>query len=229
MIFHTSFVDFDNTLYNTHQFVQDVVACLGRHGIPHNVARSTLEAAVHGKTGAYYDYTFAGHVALLAERGYPLKLAAVVDELSALLKNHYQEPDAEVFLRELRKYSERVVLLTAGSEAFQGQKLASTTLGSLLDDVHVLHAGKGEYVRSVIDSLESPSKRSVFINDNLPENISVRRLCPEAAVVTKRHPTRYTKEELDASGIPYFDTLTGILHYIEHEALREGKERRRIL
>lgn len=213
-MFHTAFIDFDNTLYDTRAFVEDATAALLSYGVSRRDADTSFDRAVHGDSGTFFDYTFERHLALLSEMGYGLPLARVKDDLSGLFARSYQFPDAVEFLVGLRKQCQSALLLTAGNGLFQKWKLSSTTLSEFLDNVHILHEKKEEYVRVVA----APDMRHLFVNDNLEENRRVRAACRNVLVLTKRHPVKYSEDELRASGIPYFNSLADILLYVKRNS-----------
>jgi hypothetical protein len=70
MIFDYAFIDFDNTIYESHLLVDHIRAVCVRHGVTEEDFRATLESGVHGKNGEYYNYTFELHIQLLVEIGY---------------------------------------------------------------------------------------------------------------------------------------------------------------
>ena len=213
-MFHTAFIDFDHTLYDTYREWLDIFDVLARHRIPRKDAEETYELAVRGTNGGVFDYSFDRHIAILAERGLALS-DAVARELEALHDRSYQAADAESFLQYVREQSARLVLLTAGNEKFQRQKIDSTTLAPYFDVIHVLHEKKDGYVRGVAN----PAGKHLFVNDNLRENVTVHATCPNVVVVTKRHPVKYSEQELKASEIPYFNSLTDIISYLISQTL----------
>src|SRR3989338_4822518 len=114
MMFDTSFIDFDNTLYDTYRFVGDITAILKKCGVSEKDIAETFDVAIQGKSGGYFDYTFDNHLALVHGRGYDFPMDELMSQLSTLLVVPYQYPDAEKFLQNLKERSRHVVLLTAG-------------------------------------------------------------------------------------------------------------------
>lgn len=212
MRFHTAFVDFDYTLYDTEQAKIGVHAVLAKYGVSREDADSTFDRTLHG-IGAdpFFDYTFEGHTDLLASLGYRFSRSAILADFLKILSKSYQEPDAEFFLHALRRRADRLVLLTAGSGSHQRAKISSTNLASLFDDIHILHEKKEAYVASVGDEHSA----LLFVNDNIRENAAVKKMRPETVIVGKQHYAKHTEEDLRVCGFPFFKTLSDIIPYID--------------
>lgn len=212
MKFHTAFVDFDYTLYDTEQAKLGVYHVLERYGVSRDDAESTFNLALHG-TGPepFFDYTFEGHIELVAKLGYRFPRKRMLADMSRILAESYQESDAEFFLSALRGRVDRLVLLTAGSESFQRAKIDSTSIARFFDDIHILHEKKDAYVAGVGDF----GARHLFVNDNLRENAAVGKLCPNIVVVTKYHYAKHTDDELRRTNFPFFRKLSDIIPYID--------------
>lgn len=226
MIFQNAFIDFDHTIYNTWQFTQDVYSVLVRFGIPRDTATETMKTAIYGDSGGYFDYTFERHLGLISALGYSFHESTLLQELQSLLSSSYQADDAEYFLEWMKGNSKRVILLTAGNESFQRLKLKTTNLLPYFDEVKILQEKKEDFVRDrvvvlreqkadAIRGLDDGIHRHIFVNDELQQNILVHKQFPNVLVLTKRHPVKYTDHELETTGIPYFDTLSDIMRYVQ--------------
>lgn len=211
MIFANAFIDFDNTVYESHLLVDYIKDVFLFEGVSEGDFFSTLEVAVHGKDSQYYDYSFELHVALLQEKGYSFDTEKVLLKLHAAFQVNRQAVDADQFLSYLRTRTKNLVLLTAGNSGFQSEKLNSTNLAHFFDEIHIVHGDKQMYVRE----LNREGDKNIFINDNLKQNIVVKELFPNIIVITRRHPRKYTEQDFIATGIPYFSTLGEIKEYIE--------------
>ncbi len=209
-MFDKAFIDFDNTLYNTADFVADMEVVFVASGISRADFRSTLDLAVHGPTGQYFEYTFDRQMDLLDRLGYHVSREHLYPQLDQLFSRSYQAPDAQYFLEQLRQYASEVILLTGGSVEFQKKKLAATNLTPYFDQLVIVQEKKEEAVRE-----RAPADRQhLFVNDDIAQNLLVHQEFPNIVVVTKKHPTRYSEEALRETGIPYFDSLTEILSYV---------------
>lgn len=211
MTFDYAFIDFDNTVYESHILVDYIKDVFSQYGVSEEDFRSTTEQAVHGTSGQYYDYSFELHIVLLQKKGYPLDQEKVLGQLNKAFETNMQADDAEEFLAYMRTRAKKLILLTAGNGDFQLHKVRSTTLIDYFDDIHVVHGDKQVYVRE----MHREQDKNIFINDNLKQNTTVHDLFPGMVVLTRRHPRKYTDEDMAATGIPYFNTLTEIKNHID--------------
>lgn len=215
MIFEHAFIDFDNTIYESHllsDYIRDVFRL---YGVTDEDYRASIERAVHGASGNYFDYSFESHVHILKNMGYDIAEADALPQLNKALDVNLVTPDAEEFLRFMRRITKKLILLTAGNSGFQTKKLHSTGLINYFDEIHIVHEEKEAYVREI----HRDSHKNIFINDNLKQNCTIKELFPSMVVVTRRHPRKYDTDQLRNTGLPYFDTLTEIKSFIEHTCM----------
>lgn len=213
-IFDISFLDFDNTLYDTHTLDMLVREAFLRYGVGAEDHDRAFFLALHGETGGYFNYSIDLHIKNIQDLGYDIPTDLIRSEVTALFDGVHQFEDAEAFLQCLRDRSRIIVLLTAGDEATQRRKLSMTTLAPFFDEVVILHEKK----ETVVERIAGRSARSLFVNDDVAQNMLIQKKFPRVLVLTKRHPVKYTDEELRASGIPYFSTLADMQTYVERIA-----------
>lgn len=211
MMFEYAFIDFDNTIYESHLLVDHIKATFVLRGVTDADFWETMELAVHGETGQYYDYSFELHLSLLEKKGYVFQPEETVKDLDAVFATSLQTQDAEVFLQFIRTRANKTILLTAGNNTFQTKKLSFTSLAQYFDEIHILHEDKHAFLRE----LNRDGDKNIFINDNLKQNCMVRDMFPNIAVITRRHPRKYDVSDFERTKIPYFMTLTEIQEYIE--------------
>lgn len=203
-------IDFDNTLFDTPGFRSAMKKVFFDYGVPEEDFKYSENLAVHGRDGNHFDYTLELHLQILREKGHDLPDHEVISLINSQLDNSYVYDDTIFFLEELKKQNRRMILLTAGNEKFQLMKIHSVKIEDYFDEIICVRGKKEEYVESVY----TPHEKIFFINDKLKENIDVKNKRGDICIITKRNPLRNSKEELENSGIPYFETLTEILNYI---------------
>lgn len=203
-------VDFDYTLYQTDLFVQRLKEVFMRYGVDMNTYRASYQQAVAWDGEGYgFDYSFEKHIHILQRMGYTINAAEVVPQLQACLKRDYICSDAIQFLQFLRARDE-TVLLSAGDVRFQKWKVETTGLNAYVDRCEYLSGNKDKFVAEVLKD----GKQVIFINDNSKENASIKKKFPDVMVVGKKNIFKYDEQEVRASGVPYFETLTEIQTYV---------------
>lgn len=204
-------LDFDHTLFQTSAFRDDLKELFLKHGVTEDDYVAAEGEAIRGAQGNYYDYTVQLHVQTLEKKGYTISKKEIVNEVDELLKNNmYVYDDTIFFLQELKKNDESIILLTAGNESFQMDKIRSINIQDYFDEIVCVRGEKEKYVESVY----TPTEPIFFINDSLKENVAVKNQRDDVYVITKWNPRKNSKEELKLSEIPYFDTLTEILNHL---------------
>ncbi|MBU0596914.1 hypothetical protein KJ641_00200, partial [Patescibacteria group bacterium] len=209
--FDSVFIDFDNTLFDSYQFVEDAREVSKKFGIDEKIFNRAVHTAVHGREGNYYDYTFEFHLELMKEMGAEFSNIELLQRFEDLLiENKYEFDDSKEFLGFLKGISKKVYLLTAGNKNFQKKKLGSTDLADYLDDILICHAGKENLIGETIDSYD----KALSINDNLRENKSIVKKYPEMMIITRLNDKKYSEEDAKEIGVRYFKTLNEIQKYV---------------
>ncbi len=214
-IFANVFIDFDNTLFDTYRLKAGMERIFVSHGVRSEDFEATLTRAIRGENGHYFDFTFELHVDLLKRLGYALPEAPIITALEDLLKTNFVAPDAHDFLRFIQPLTKRLMLLTGGNPDFQAKKIQAAGIAPYFDEIYILNEKKEAYVASIVRAGE----HNVFINDDIEQNILIKRLFPEMTVLTVKHKERYTEDELIASGLPFFMSLSEIKTYVTNTYL----------
>ncbi len=208
-MFDYSFVDLDDTLYNTYLLKEDIFKCFANCGVTKEDYRLSYNKAVFGPVVGYFDYTFKKHADILREMNYEVP-DSVVKELENLVNKNYNDSQAEQFVLELKKTSNKVILLTAGKKELQQKKINSTGLNKYFDQIVIIDGGKSQ---AIID-IAGQSKKILFINDNLKENIEIKKNLPYVLVLAKKHQVLWEDDDYKKSEVlPYFDSLIEIKDY----------------
>lgn len=210
-MFEFSFVDWDNTVYNSVAFEADIFGIFSKHGASQADIRETYTRSLCTIAPHKYDYTFEEHTQFLRELGYNLP-SSVEAELNSLFSKNYIFPDTLFFLDFLKGVSKKIVLLSAGDQNFQLNKINGSKIKSNFDEIKIVGGDKEKYLAN-----NYKGKEIFFVNDNLRENLSVKTEVPSALVITKFNTNRYSEEEVKKVGVPYFKTLTEIQHYVEQQ------------
>jgi len=208
-MFDFSFIDLDDTIFNTYLFKKDIFDCFFKCGVSAEDQAVSYKKAVFGPMVGYFDYNFKKHADILREMGYQIP-DSTVDELNNLLKKDYNDPQAEHFLLDIKKISKKIILLTAGEKTMQENKIASTKLAKYFDAVEIIDGGKTQKILDIIGQ----DKKILFVNDNLKENIQIKKDLPYVLVVAKKHRDKWDEDDYEKSALPYFVNLSEITDYV---------------
>lgn len=208
-MFDYSFVDLDDTLYNTFILKEDIFNCFANCGVTREDYQLSYKQAVFGPMVGYFDYTFKKHADILREMNYKIP-DSTVKELNNLLNKNYNDSQAEQFLVDLKKISHRIILLTAGQRNFQQKKIDSTGLAKYFDQIIIIDGGKSQKILDVVEQ----TKKVLFVNDNLKENIQIKQDLPYVVVVAKKHKVLWKEDDYKTNNdLPCFDSLNEIKDY----------------
>lgn len=212
-MFHYTFVDIDKTIFDANAFKADMLAIAQRHNVSSSDFKETyIKAFVRDDTKGFdytFDYTFEKHIALLEQRGY--KLGGVLEQWNTLFDHDYLLPGVHELLEYVYKNSEQCILLTAGNQEFQMKKIESMHVSNYFTDIVVRYGNKEEYLESLHDSFE----HSLFINDSLRESTLIHKMFPHMQVIVRFNASKYSEEEVQKSGLPYFVSLSDVLTYVK--------------
>ena len=202
--------DFDRTLFDTAQFEADLSAIFLRFGVPATLFKSSMRAAMLIQNeDLNFDYTFEKHLAVLKSLGFDLP-REILSELNSLVGPHYVFVGVKAMLEFVRPRVESLLLLTAGNPEFQKMKVDKSGLADFFTECIYLHTGKEKIVQDYLTK-----GRLIFVNDNMKENEIIRTQCLEAQIVGKRALDRDSRELADASGLPYFDSISELFLYLQ--------------
>lgn len=207
-MFDYSFVDLDDTLFNTYLFKEDMFGCFAHCGVTAEDYYSSYRQAVFGPVEGYFDYTFKKHADILRDVGYQIS-DSTIDELNNLFNKNYNDSQAVEFLLSLKKISHRLILLTAGEQSMQTRKMNSTGLAKYFDQVVIIDGGKSQ---KIVD-IAGQADKILFVNDNLKENKQIKQNLPYVLVLAKKHKVLWKEDNYQDIDLPYFDSLIEIKDY----------------
>ncbi|MBP6859419.1 MAG: hypothetical protein KBC69_02240 [Candidatus Magasanikbacteria bacterium] len=210
-MFEYSFVDWDNTIYDTMAFEADIFSVFAQHNVSAEDVRTTFKKSLCTFSPYKYDYSFTEHIQFLRDLGYAIP-DSTESELNTLFLKDYLFTDAILFLNFLKTVSSHVILLSAGDLNFQMSKIKNSTIVSYFDDIKIV---EGEKEKQVIKYGEQ--NKIFFVNDNLRENLMVKTAAPLVTVITRLNAARYSEDDAKKIDVPYFSTLTQIKQYVEQQ------------
>jgi hypothetical protein len=164
-------------------------------------------------------YSDERHAEVLSERGFDKnRVLEVLDKtISEYILPNYLYADTINFLETLKKTGQPMILFSLGDPEFQYLKIKGSGIEKYFDRVFMDSRPKTEVLKEILDFITD--KEIWFINDRMSENIEIAKNFPEIKVVQKVSGHN-TLEEYEASGVPYFRTLTEINKYIENYKYR---------
>jgi hypothetical protein len=213
-MFDYSFVDLDDTLYDTRQLKEDIYAVFKPLGIGHeDFIRAYRRAAELPRLG-YFNYTFEKQIE--AVRGVGVEVPEdTMEKLNKLLGHNYMVPGAVQFLTFIKTICAEVILLTAGTYDFQAKKIEAVHLAPMFDEIKQIEGGKD----LVLAPFVSAGKNILFVNDNLDENIMIKNKFNGVAVLTLFNPSYWTTQDCEKSGLPWFKNLGDMQKYLEKNSV----------
>lgn len=159
----TIIFDFDDTLFDTKTFIQDVINVLKSEGIPESGIRKTYDQMRK-------DYTFEKYVSAF-EPEYKLNKDKILKKLNKLLSSKYVYKERIRILNNLKKSGNKVILLTWTDKLeFQKVKINESGIGEYFEkkDIWIVQGSKLEFLKR-----KKIGSEVYFINDNKKENSEV--------------------------------------------------------
>lgn len=182
------FLDFDDTLFNTRDFIRDFESIFTRRGIASDVYRKTHQSAYHlmEDGGSVYDVEL--HLQNVWTQDNDFDIDAVRQEVASFLENtsHYVFSDMRPFLKKAQEKNIHVYVLSFGQSDFQNKKIAGTGLGDYFEDVFVIQEKKDASIAAV---MEKGIPEAVWFFDDRAEYIrDVKQAIPEVKTVQVSRP-----------------------------------------
>lgn len=206
-------IDLDNTLLDTAGRFKDArIAELAKLGISRDLYEETYCAARNTADGNTV-YNNKRHAEALALFGFDeKKVLEILDKLNQPENiKQFLYPDALDFLNKIKNFGEPMILLTLGNPEFQELKVKALGLEKYFDRIIFTDDSKADKVSEIMNTIFD---RPVWlINDRISENLEVKKRFSEIKIVQKIYPM-VAPAEYEASGMPFFNTLTEIYEYI---------------
>jgi len=215
MKFDYCFVDLDDTIFNTKKFKDDIYKVFSPLGITRADFTHAYRSAAELKKMGYFHYTFEKQIESVRLAGYPAGRKELL-ALNNLLKNDYRKAGAIDFVKYLQTVCDKVILLTAGTKDFQAKKVKALKIAGLFDKIIQISGGKDKILRPYI----LRKKQILFINDNLEENLMIKKLFTKINVLTLFNSSYWKVGDCKKSKIPYFKNYNQMKKYISKYELR---------
>lgn len=205
-------IDFDDTLFDTHQFKLNMNLALSACGVSPEDIDWSYQTARNLPDGQFV-YSHTRRAELLATRGYDANviqtaLAKITEpeSLSTLLF-----PGAREFLGAVKVLSQPLILLSLGDPNFQELKVHGSGIHDYFDRMFMVQEKKEAVVAELLTH-HSPAEYWL-VNDKVDESLSLKKSFPDLKIVLKQSP-RIALSDYETSGLPYFTTISEIQNYI---------------
>ena len=207
-------IDFDDTLFNTHDFKKVRMNALVASGVSQLDYQETyLEAS---KKNDVFTYSNERHAELLSLRGYDQdRTLAALQETTGEILRDFLFPDTVEFIQKFKETGMPLVLLSLGEESFQELKVKGSGIDHYFDRMFMVQESKEYVIQELIDVGER-EEEMWFINDKVGESLLIKNAFPAMNIVLKKSASIH-EEEYKKSNLPYFHTLTEIYTYVREK------------
>lgn len=207
-------IDFDDTLFNTHDFKKSRIESLLKAGVSENDYQETYVEA--SKKNDLSSYLNERHAELLTFRGYSKeKVLAALQETTGERLREFLFPDTVTFMQKLKETGQSLVLLSLGEASFQELKVKGSGIHEYFDRMFMVQDSKEHIIAEIID-LGHTEEEIWFINDKVGETLLIKNRFPKLNMVLRKSAS-IDEEEYKKSNLVYFNTLTEIYGYIEQK------------
>ncbi|MDD2656751.1 MAG: HAD hydrolase-like protein [Patescibacteria group bacterium] len=206
-------IDFDDTLFDTQKFKQELASSLLSLEIGEKLFWQTYAEARILSDGTF-SYSFERHASILEREGFDYK--QVLDNLNKVKEKikFFLFEDAIYFLESLKESKQDLYLLSLGDENFQKLKVEECSISKYFKQVFFRGKDKELVVKEIL--AENKDTNVFFINDKIEESQKIKNDFQSIEVILKQAVT-LTEEKYKKSGLKYFKTLTEIKEYVTNE------------
>lgn len=192
------FVDFDDVLFNTRDFMSDLIMDCATLGIDAATWRAAYNDRVSDVPGVHAPFTLETFAAALAKRtGTPASEIVTAMEAGAMQRLcSYIFPDSEAFLAHFAK--EDVFVLTFGDDAFQRRRVEESGIARHVGAVFVTQAQKVDVLTEYLDAHQDIVPSDIVYLDDRPVYFTpVKQQLPSVTTVLVARPERRYQDGAD--------------------------------
>jgi len=174
-------IDFDDTIFNTYMFVQEIIKHFQRVGFTSDEFKEIYKKSKE-KMNSFDQKTVVDLFFQLK----PFDKEDVVEEIDSLIERsrEFIYPDFKKFANEhIRK---ELTLLSFGTTDFQKRKIDNANISNLFDKVHITDKDKVFYLENIYRS--NPEDLIVFIDDKASEIDKVKEKFPDVIAIKMERP-----------------------------------------
>ncbi len=182
------FIDFDDVLFNTRDFKEDLLNVFIKNGI----TKEQFKESYWGKT-----YNLERQIKAI-EEDYGINADKLEEDIDIFLRDlqKYIFVDVEDFLKSIGK--ENIFLTSYGHKNFQEQKIKNSSLMNSFKKVVITHDTKSGIIKDIIQEEELGGETLYFLDDRIKYVEEVKNIFPDIrSILIKRPEGRYDDEPND--------------------------------
>lgn len=161
------FVDFDDVLFNTKDFLYDIEDIFKKNGISEKIFRRYYKDGSEKKGDEKVrKYNPKEQIKRIKAAGFETKKAE--KEISRLLKHtsKYIFADGIAFLKKLKE--EELYIVSFGEKRFQGEKIKNSGIGKYFKKILIVDVSKAVGIKKVLSKKNiEPGEALIFLDDRV--------------------------------------------------------------
>ena len=185
-------IDFDDVLFDTKRFKDDVIGLFLRNGIAKDVFDKYYHNPKRNKSLKTYD---PWRQLEMIRTGESFDIGKIKKELEAFMGDtgNYLFKDSLGFMETFDKADIRIV--SYGEENFQARKIAGCGAGSRCDRVFITEELKSEIIGKILEDGDFKDDKIFFIEDRIEQIEDVKSRFPFVKTIFMRRPEGRYRDE----------------------------------
>jgi len=186
------FVDFDDVLFNTKRFKEDLQNLFFQHGISRDVFDRYYHNPAQNKILKTYDPW--NHLDMIG-KGEEMRVEGAKKDLEEFMvdTNPYLFDDSVDFLKAFK--NDFVCIVSYGESHFQDMKIGECRVGKYCEQVQITDELKSKAIGKIIGDRMRKDEKIFFIEDRMEQIEDVKRRFPHMKTIfMRRHDGRYHDE-----------------------------------